>query len=144
MKKLAISALTMAVTCCGASEMEKYQTTELFPKEFWSDTEMVSKCMAEVKEKVEKEITERELEGDPLDYCKLFRRHTWNWICEHFQYEEEENRGKFLNSIIKQFSGRQLPFLTVIEKLGLEEKYWTREWAGPARKRYFFRSVDDD
>jgi DNA repair exonuclease SbcCD ATPase subunit len=63
MKKLAISVLAIAGACCGVHGMEiqehhepesnEYPTyTKLFPKEFWSDTEMVSKCIAEVKEKV--------------------------------------------------------------------------------------------
>jgi hypothetical protein len=142
MKKLAISVLAIAVTCCGVCGMEKYQTTELFPNEFWSDTEMVSKCMAEVKEKVIKEVTERRLEGNPLHYNVLFKGCTWRWICKNFQYKEVEDRGRFLDSICYQFPGVELPFLNIIEELGLEEKYWTRN-GPPVRKRYRCSTIED-
>jgi hypothetical protein len=155
MKKLAISVLTMAVTCCGVYGMEMCETdeikssklgdcTKLFPRQFWLDSEEVSKCMTEVKKNVVKEIVERELEGDPLNYCKLFREHTWDWICKNFQYDEVKDVEQFLDSVSVQFPGVKLPFLNVIKELGLEEQYWTREWRGPKRKRYFFQNVDDD
>jgi hypothetical protein len=155
MKKLAISVLVIAGACCGVHGMEMCETdgikssklgdcTKLFPRQFWLDTEMISQCMTEVKKKVVEEIVERKLRGDPLDYCKLFRGHTWNWICKNFQYDEMKDMGKFLDSVSVQFPGIELPFLNVIKELGLEEKYWTRKGWPPERKRYFCRSVDDD
>jgi hypothetical protein len=135
MKKLAISVLATAVTCCGAYGMEKYQTTELFPNEFWSNPEKVSQCMDEVKEKVVKEITEDHIEGNPINYHILFKGYTWAWICKNFQYNEVDDRGKFTKSVIDQFPGRELPFLDVIKELGLEERYWTKNGWPIKRKR---------
>jgi hypothetical protein len=55
MKKLAISVLAIAVTCCGVSGMEiqeHYETesneyptyTKLYPKEFWTNESAVNEC----------------------------------------------------------------------------------------------------
>jgi predicted transcriptional regulator len=138
MKKLAISVLAIAVTCCGVHGMEMCETneikssklgnyTELFPREFWSNTEMVSKCIAEVKEDIGKEITEDHIEGNPINYHILFKGYTWAWICKNFQYNEMYDKGRFFDSVCYQFPDVEMPFLDVIKELGLEERYWTRE-----------------
>jgi hypothetical protein len=138
MKKLAISVLATAVVCGGVYGMEihehhetesnKYpKYTKLFPREFWLDTEMVSQCTTEAKKNVVKEIVERELEGNPLDYCSLLKDYTWSWICKNAQYNKVDDRGRFTKSIRTQFPDVNLPFLDVIKELGLEEQYWTKE-----------------
>jgi hypothetical protein len=146
MKKLAISVLTMAVICGGVYGMEMCETSEiksselgdctkLFPRQFWLDSEEVSKCMTEVKEDVGKEIIMRQREVTPLTYHILFKGYTWSWICKNFQYNEVDDRGRFTESIRGQFPGVNLPFLDVIRELGLEERYWTKEGWPPKRIR---------
>jgi hypothetical protein len=118
--------------------------TKLFPRQFWLDSEEVSKCMTEVKKKVVEEIIMRQREGTPLTYHVLFEDHTWRWICKNFQYDEMKDMEQFLDSVRVQFPCVKLPFLNVIKELGLEEQYWTRNGWPPKRKRYFCQSVDDD
>jgi hypothetical protein len=138
MKKLAISALTTAMICCCSSGMEipgygetklnASTYTKLYPKEFWAQPEMVSRCMNEIKGDVSKGLRGRmRPDGKPLLYNTLFRRYTWHWICEQFKFDVKRDKRKFLSSIVAQFPNEKLPFLEIAGRVGLEEYYGERE-----------------